>query len=230
MKKKIIITFVMIFIGGLVGTKKFFSEKKMEILHEESYFTFQSDKINFETNVNEEKIEKEEKYEEKSLVQEEIIKSKKQKVESPKKEVSTKKQEQPKNSNIENTKKESKTENKTLNEKLETTQENKKLSKSEVEEYLKKNVSDFRYDFDSKHDCQIEGDKWLIYGWFYNCTSISVPNSDIQPVMLVISTGKFFCDGKYTKNERYDWHKPKISSISYLRELGYPCENIEGLN
>lgn len=106
----------------------------------------------------------------------------------------------------------------------------KKLTKDEAKEYLKKNNPSFRYDFDTKKQCQDEGNAWMNYGWIYNCTYVEVPNYDIKPYMLIISTGKFFCDGTYTKNEEYYWENSKISSISYLRQIGYPCENIDGTN
>lgn len=103
----------------------------------------------------------------------------------------------------------------------------KKMTKEEIKKYVQEKVPDFRYDFDSIKECQEEGDKWMEYGWFYNCPTVKVPDADVTPTMLVISTGKFFCDGAYTKNEKYDYRKPKISSLAYLRSIGYPCANIE---
>lgn len=105
--------------------------------------------------------------------------------------------------------------------------ESKKLTKKEIEDYIHTTVPDFRYDFDSVKECQEEGDQWMKYGWRYDCPTVKVPNVDVVPTMLVITTGKYFCDGAYTKNEKYDYRKPKISSLEYLRSIGYPCANIE---
>ncbi len=113
----------------------------------------------------------------------------------------------------------------TTNDKAST--ESKKLTKKEIEDYIHTTVPDFRYDFDSVKECQEEGDKWMAYGWRYDCPTVKVPNADVVPTMLVITTGKYFCDGAYTKNEKYDYRKPKISSLEYLRSIGYPCANIE---
>lgn len=105
--------------------------------------------------------------------------------------------------------------------------ESKTLTKKEIEKYIQTSVPDFRYDFDSIKECEIEGNKWMEYGWVYNCVSAKVPNTDVVPTMLKISTGKLFCDGAFTKNEEYDYRKPKMSNLEYLRSIGYPCTNIE---
>ncbi len=232
--KNTIIRITVILLISITGTFYWVSNSKYEI---EEIKSENTNEVNEEVSLgsDNETLISEETIEDEVLILEETSNTKETKIENQKqekietstKEEATKKQVETKSSNTTSVNKEASTNKVNENN---SSKENKKLSKSEIEEYLKKNVSDFRYDFDTIKECQVEGDKWAEYGWVYNCPTVSVPNSDIKPVMLVISTGKFFCDGKYTKNEKYDWKKPKISSISYLREIGYPCENIEGTN
>lgn len=222
--KSVIIVMALVgtIIGGIVVTKHFMKTNKNENLQN---VIKQEENNNIEENkdILKNAIDKEENNE----IENKEIENQKNNYSVPNQnQTQTQNQTKPKNPTTTNPVSGS-NENKN-NTEIEKKEEVKLSTKQEIEDYIRKNMlSDFRYDFNSSSECESEGKKWLEYGWIYNCTFAPVPNINVVPTMLELSTGKLFCDGKYTKSEKYDYKKAKITPLEYLRTIGYPCENIK---
>lgn len=107
----------------------------------------------------------------------------------------------------------------------------KKWTDTEIESYARNIIVDFQLDFKYIEECEAVGNKWMARGWRYDCTYVPIPDSKIVATMLTVTSGEYYCDNAYTKNLTINWrsYSSPISVISYLRDYGYPCTNLEDI-